>query len=78
MNNEPWTRITLIEYAAGFFLYTDMPPEWDGMDDEQLLKELERRAWEPLEYMGGEYIWQQIDCMAESLNKTFNLGVKNL
>jgi len=78
MNNEPWTKITLIEYAAGFFLHIDMPAEWEAMDDEQLLKELEERAWEPLEHKDGEYIWRQINSMARSLNETFNLGVEKI
>lgn len=73
-----WTYVDLIEYSAGFFLCSDMPPEWDGMDDEQLHVELEQRAWEPLENMDGNYIWEQIEIMAVNLNKTFNLGVKNL
>lgn len=75
MNNEPWTQISLIEYSAGFYLYSELPADWDGMDDEQLFMELEHRAWEPLEAKDGDYIWEQINTTARSLNETFNLGV---
>lgn len=73
-----WNYTTLIEYSAGFYLAGSMPRDWDGMDDRQLLHELEERAWQPFENMDGEYLWQQIESMAMSLNETFKLGVKNL
>lgn len=70
-----WTYVDLIEYSAGFYLVTGMPQDWDGMDDGQLFIGLEDRAWQPLENKDGEYIWEQIETTARSLNETFELGV---
>ena len=70
-----WNDVTLTEYAASHFLYTDLPYDWDGMDDKQLFAALEDLACGAYENYEGSEIWEHISAFKNSINNTFRLGV---
>lgn len=74
-----WTKYELLNYASGFYLCEDLPEDWDKLDEEDLYEFLEENAIAGSSYeeLGG-HLWAEIECMARSLNATFELGITGL
>ena len=55
------------EWASSFYLYEDLPKNWDDMEDDKLFSTLEELAWQPFEYWEGEDIYNEIEKLSSSV-----------
>lgn len=55
------------EWASSFYLSSDLPKNWDDMEDDKLFSTLEELAWQPFEYWEGEDIYNEIEKLSSSV-----------
>jgi len=60
------------EWASSFYLYEDLPKNWDDMEDDKLFSTLEELAWQPFEYWEGEDIYNEIEKLSSSVRTYIN------
>ena len=60
------------EWASSFYLYEDLPKNWDDMEDDKLFSTLEELAWQPFEYWEGEDIYNEIEKLSSSVRSYIN------
>ena len=58
-----------ILWAAGQFLYDDLPNNWKDWSQKELYSFVEQHAWEPFQYWSGSKLWTHIIDLAESMRK---------
>jgi hypothetical protein len=56
-------------FASSFYLFSDLPKGWGGMEDEKLFEEIEQVAWQPFEHWSGEDIYNEINKLASATRR---------
>lgn len=65
--SEPTTQDYI--WASGQFLGKHLPSDFEEWEEEKLNKFLTDNVWEFFEYCEPNFIWEQIDSLAWSVNK---------
>ena len=60
------------EWASSFYLSSDLPKDWDVMEDDKLFSTLEQLAWQPFECWDGESIYREIENLSSSVRTYIN------
>ena len=56
-------------FAADYYLYKDLPNNFDRWSDKKLFKFIEESAWQPFEYWEGEKLWYEIEKLANGVRE---------
>ena len=56
-------------FAADYYLYKDLPNNFDKWPAKKLFKFIEESAWQPFEYWEGEKLWHEIEKLANGVRE---------
>ena len=56
-------------FAADYYLWQDLPNNFDKWSDKKLFKFIEESAWQPFEHWEGENLWIEIEKLADGVRE---------
>jgi len=69
-------KFEILQEMSGNFLCDNIPDEWNHMDAEEQSEFLTNHAWEPLEYMDADSLFDSIDSAAISMINFIEKNIK--